>query len=82
MIAQAILQNREHNLKRRLRTDYDYKIVCQVNKGCWWMPWQCMAKKDANLAKSFGEPEKGCDPEISEWGNPVGEMTHYFYLNT
>ena len=46
------------------------------------MPWQCMAKKDANVAKSFGEPEKGCDPEISEWGNPVGEMTHYSYLNT
>ena len=25
-------------------------------------------------AKSFGEPQAGLDPEISEWGNPAGAI--------
>ena len=34
------------------------------------MPWYRQAKKDAHLAKSFGELDKSIDPEVSEWGNP------------
>jgi hypothetical protein len=26
-------------------------------------------------AKSFGEPSAGCDPEMSEWGNPSRVMS-------
>ena len=25
---------------------------------------------------------KGFDPKISEWGNPMGVIAHYHYLNT
>ena len=32
-------------------------------------------------AISFGKPLTGCDPEISEWGNPTGATTRYRYLN-
>jgi hypothetical protein len=35
--------------------------------------------KDALPAKSFGELEESIDPEISEWGNPVGVESHYPY---
>jgi hypothetical protein len=28
-------------------------------------------------AISFGELERSCDPENSEWGNPVGVISHY-----
>ena len=41
------------------------------------MPWHRKAMKDAIPAKSFGELEKSIDPEISEWGNPVGVMSHH-----
>jgi hypothetical protein len=32
-------------------------------------------------AKSFGEPERGVEPEMSEWGNPVEIIIHHPYLN-
>lgn len=41
------------------------------------MPWHQQAMKDALPAKSFGELDKSFDPEISEWGNPVGVMPHH-----
>ena len=53
------------------------QIFGQAIKGCWWMPWHQQAMKDAKPAKSFGELEKSIDPEISEWGNPVGLIIHY-----
>ena len=40
------------------------------------MPWHQQAMKDAIPAISFGEPEKGVEPEISEWGNPI-RLTSY-----
>ena len=52
-------------------------IFGQAIKSCWWMPWHQQAMKDALPAKSFGELEKSFDPEISEWGNPVGVMSHH-----
>ena len=30
-------------------------------------------RRTRSTAKSFGEPQAGYDPEISEWGNPAGE---------
>jgi hypothetical protein len=54
----------------------------QAIKGYWWMPWHQQAKKDAKPAKSFGELEKSNDPEISEWGNPIGQIAYYPCLNT
>lgn len=50
----------------------------QAIKGYWWMPWHQQAKKDAKPAKSSGELEKSIDPEVSEWGNPVGRTPTIF----
>jgi hypothetical protein len=33
-------------------------------------------------AISSGELERSIEPEISEWGNPMGVMFHYHYLNS
>ena len=33
-------------------------------------------------AKSFGEPLTGCDPEVSEWGNPAEFKLRHSQLNT
>jgi hypothetical protein len=30
-----------------------------------------------STAKSFGEPQAGFDPEISEWGNPAGVISRH-----
>lgn len=49
----------------------------QAIKGYWWMPWHQQAMKDAKPAKSFGELEKSIEPEISEWGNPMRQISHY-----
>ncbi len=40
------------------------------------MPRHRKAKKDAKPAKSSGEWDKHIDPEVSEWGNPMGVMSH------
>lgn len=42
------------------------------------MPWHQQAMKDVKPTKSFGELEKSIDPEISEWGNPVGQYPIIF----
>ena len=43
----------------------------------------CLGAKDRRrtwlTAKSFGEPSAGDDPEISEWGNPPGEIPGSIY---
>ena len=46
------------------------------------MPRHQKAKKDAIPAIIFGELEKSVDPEVSEWGNPVGIITHHCNLNS
>lgn len=41
------------------------------------MPWHQQAMKDALPAINFGELDKSFDPEVSEWGNPVGLISHH-----
>ena len=45
------------------------------------MPWHQQAMKDAKSAISLGELKKSVDPGVSEWGNPVGFISHHRYLN-
>ena len=46
------------------------------------MPRDKLPKKDAIAAKRSGELHRSVDPEISEWGNPVGVMPDDPRLNT
>ena len=34
-------------------------------------------RKTWQAAKSHGEPQAGCDPWMSEWGNPAGAMSRH-----
>ena len=38
-------------------------------------------RRTRSTAKSFGEPQAGFDPEISEWGNPAGVISSNPILN-
>ena len=38
-------------------------------------------RRTRSTAKSFGEPQAGFDPEISEWGNPAGVISRHHILN-
>ena len=38
-------------------------------------------RRTRSTAKSFGEPQAGFDPEISEWGNPTGAISRHPELN-
>ena len=38
-------------------------------------------RRTRSAAKSFGEPQAGFDPEISEWGNPHGVISMHLMLN-
>jgi hypothetical protein len=33
------------------------------------------------LRKASGSCQQSFDPRITEWGNPMGVMSHYFCLN-
>ena len=39
-------------------------------------------RRTRSTAKSFGEPQAGFDPEISEWGNLNGVISVNHALNT
>ena len=38
-------------------------------------------RRTRSTAKSFGEPQAGFDPEISEWGNLAGVISSHRILN-
>ena len=38
-------------------------------------------RRTRSTAKSFGEPQAGFDPEISEWGNPAGAISRHPMVN-
>ena len=38
-------------------------------------------RRTRSTAKSFGEPQAGYDPEISEWGNPAEVIFRHGALN-
>ena len=38
-------------------------------------------RRTRSTAKSFGEPQAGFNPEISEWENPMEVTLHYLLLN-
>ena len=41
------------------------------------MPWLVEAMKDVPGCDKFGEPSRGFDPGISEWGNPTNRDISY-----
>ena len=49
-----------------------YRSPYERHKSARRMPWPRTAMKDAtNLRKASGRRFVACDPEISEWGNPI-----------
>ena len=38
-------------------------------------------RRTRSTAISFGEPQAGFDPEISEWGNLAGVISRYHMVN-
>ena len=53
-------------------------LLDQANKSCWWMPWHREAMKDVYTCDKLWRAGKSFDPEISEWGNPMELILHYF----
>ncbi len=55
--------------------------MVKLLRACVWMPRRKEAMKDVVKYDKLREVKTGCDPEISEWGNPTGVNTRYPPLN-
>jgi hypothetical protein len=63
------IANDDQRTARVLRVNFMVKLL-RAHGGCLG---RRRRRKTWQAAISFGEPQAGFDPEISEWGNPRGQ---------
>ena len=59
------------------RSDEKIKLI-RAQGGC---QGTIRRRRTWQAAKSCGELQASIDPQMSEWGNPVGAMSHHHCLN-
>ena len=79
MVKNNFIENKQRLNKNQAGKNFIVIKLIRAIGGCLGIDRR---RRTYNLAKSFGEPERGSDPKMSEWGNPVGLIFYHSYPNT